>query len=182
MPEGSLPEARRGLSLLCPHRFLHGGVTDLSPETLKSAGIRGVLVDLDNTLVGWQRADMGEPAREWIRSLKDAGLGVCLLSNTRSGRRLRQLSEELGVPFVPRPGKPARRGFVAAIRLLGLHSHEVAMVGDQMFTDVLGANRVGLFTVMVPPLAHREFFGTKISRAFEKVLMAHFRRKGMLKR
>jgi len=71
-------------------------------------------------------------------------------------------------------------GFAAALKALGARAEETAMVGDQMFTDVLGGNRMGLYTVMVKPMARREFLGTKISRAFERALLRHFRKLGMI--
>lgn len=164
--------------MLCPHRYCAGGVTEVSPEDLKALGIRAVLLDLDNTLVGWQRHDVPGSVLEWLQSLRDAGIKLYLVSNTRFGRRLQQLSERLGIPYVRRAWKPRRRGFRAALAAMEVTPEETAMIGDQMFTDVLGGNRLGLYTVMVQPMARREFFGTKISRLFERCLLESFRRRG----
>ena len=143
-------------------------------------GVQAVLLDLDNTLVGWQRHDVQEPVREWLMELKDAGLKLCLISNTRFGRRLRALSEELDIPFVRRAWKPRKKGFLRAMQDLGVTPEQTVMFGDQMFTDILGANRVGVYSIMVRPIARREFVGTKISRMAESVLMRWFRNKGYL--
>lgn len=166
--------------LLCPHRYCSGGVTQIAPDDLCALGIEAVLLDLDNTLVGWQRHDIPAEVREWIEALKRAGIRLCLVSNTRHGRRLITLSETLGVPYVRRAWKPRRRGFAAALAELGADPAHTAMVGDQMFTDVLGGNRMGLYTVMVRPMHRREFLGTKISRLAEWALLKVFRRRWRL--
>lgn len=171
---------RRGLLALCPHRYCRSGVTDVAIEELREAGIEAVLLDLDNTLVGWRSHEVPEPVLEWVTALKSAGFKLCLVSNTRYGRRLRALSEALGVPYVRRAWKPRRRGFQAALSELGVDPTRTAMIGDQMFTDVLGGNRVGLYTVMVRPLARREFVGTKVSRLFEGALLRWFLRTGRI--
>jgi hypothetical protein len=171
---------RSGLMLLCPHRYCADGVTEIDPAELRAAGIDAVLLDLDNTLVGWQRHDIPGEVVEWIAGLKRAGIRLCLLSNTRHGRRLVSLSERLDVPYVRRAWKPRRRGFVSALAELGAEPARTAMIGDQMFTDVLGGNRMGLYTVMVRPMHRREFLGTKVSRAAEWALLRFFRRRKLL--
>lgn len=171
---------RRGLMLLCPRRYYAAGVTEIDVEELKRAGIAAVLLDLDNTLVGWQRSDVPEEIRAWLRSLQDAGMKLCLVTNTRLGKRLQALSEELGIPYVRRSWKPRKRGFIEAMKKLRVDPSRTIMIGDQMFTDVLGGNRAGVYTVLVRPMARREFIGTKVSRAAENALLALFRRRGYL--
>lgn len=170
----------KGLQLLCPRRYCHDGVTEITVDELVSAGVQAVLLDLDNTLVGWQRLDISPSVRAWLMDLDRAGLKLCLISNTRFGRRLRLLSEELGIPYVRKALKPGKKGFLKAMEELGVDPSNTVMVGDQMFTDVLGGNRVGVYTVMVRPMARHEFFGTKISRVAERVLLKWFKKSGSL--
>lgn len=172
--QGVFP-ARSGWIALCPHRYCRGGVTEIAVDDLRQRGIRAVLLDLDNTLVGWQRSDLTEPVIRWIDELKSAGFRLYMVSNTRSGRRIQALSERLGIPFTMRAWKPRAYGFQEALAAMGVEPTEAVMIGDQMFTDVLGANRLGMYTVMVPPLARREFIGTKISRMVEWALLCWFR-------
>src|SRR5579872_4862385 len=169
----------RGIHLLCPHRFCHG-VTEITVEDLEAEGIDTVLLDLDNTLVGWQRHDVSEAVRTWLDALKAAGMKLYLVSNTRFGKRIAALSQELGIPHVRQAWKPRKKGFLHAMKELGSEPEKTVVIGDQMFTDVLGGNRLGLYTVMVRPLAKREFVGTKISRAAERVFLMWFRRRGHL--
>ena len=170
----------RMLKLLCPRRYCTGGVTSIRPEELRKAGYQAVLLDVDNTLVGWQRTDIPMAVRQWIGELKQAGLRLCLVSNTRHPRRLAALAEDLQVPFVRRAFKPGRRGFLVALEQLGVPPSAAVMIGDQMFTDVLGGNRAGVDTILVTPMHRREFVGTKISRLAESVVLALLRRRGLL--
>ena len=170
----------RGFLIFCPRRFCHSGVTEVTVADLKDAGIDTVILDLDNTLVEWQRHEVPAAVRHWLKELKDAGMKLCLLSNTRFGRRLTKLSGELEIPYVRRAMKPSRKGFEAAMELLGSEPSRTVMIGDQMFTDVWGANRSGIYSIMVRPMARREFIGTKFSRIAERVLLGYFRRKGLI--
>lgn len=166
--------------LLCPRRYCPRGVTELSPADLRAAGLEAVLLDLDNTLVPWKGTLLTNEVREWVRGLHEVGLKLYLVSNARMGPRLTTLSKELDVPFVRRAWKPRRKGFEYAMARLGVDPAHTAMVGDQMFTDVLGGNRLGLYTVMVPPIARREFLGTKVSRLFECVVLRWLKGRGHL--
>jgi uncharacterized protein len=174
---GNAALRRRGLHLLRPARFC-ATVTEITVEDLRAAGIEAVLLDLDNTLVAWQRSEVPEEVFAWLAGLREDGIRLYLISNTRFGRRLKMLSERLGIPYVRRAWKPRKRGFVEAMDRLGVEPARTAMVGDQMFTDVLGGNRLGLYTVMVQPIARREFVGTRVSRLFERMILAWFARRG----
>ena len=180
-PEALGPSGpKRGIRLLCPDVYVSTDVTDIEPAVLYAAGVRAALLDLDNTLVGWQRSDLSDRVRAWLCSMREAGIGLYLVSNTRYGKRLTALSADLGIPYVRRAWKPRRRGFLAAMEAMQVTPEETVMIGDQMFTDVLGANRLGIRTFMVRPLARREFLGTKLSRLVERVLLLWFRRMGWI--
>ena len=121
-----------------------------------------MVLDLDNTLVMWHALEVSTEVRQWVRDLHDAGIKMCLLSNTHKPKRVRVVAEDLGIHFVPGGAKPRRRGFRRAVEAMGLQIEETAMVGDQLFTDIWGGNRTGLRTILVEPIAAREFWGTKI--------------------
>jgi uncharacterized protein len=147
---------------------------------LRRRGIQAVLTDLDNTLVPWQGTNISPEVRAWLKDAADQGLKLCIVSNTRSMRRLRNISAELEIPYVRKGLKPRRIGFRAALQLLDVDVSKAAVLGDQMFTDVLGGNRLGAFTILVRPMHPREFFGTKISRLFERVILRLFEQRGRL--
>ena len=93
------------------------------------------------------------------------------VSNTRYPGRLKHLAEKLQVPFVKGRLKPRKSAFRPALELMNVSPDRVAVIGDQIFTDILGGNRLGLYTILVRPLSRREFFGTRISRVFEKAIL-----------
>ncbi len=155
-------------------------ISDIGPQRLEQAGIRGLILDLDNTLCEWQSEVLPDDIRQWVASMKSAGIRMCIASNTHDRRRLRRMSEGLDIPSVAGAPKPRRRCFERALSLLDLPREQVAVVGDQLFTDILGGKRSGIRAIMVRPIHRREFFGTRVSRVFEGILIRRFRRKGHL--
>ncbi|WP_119342448.1 YqeG family HAD IIIA-type phosphatase [Meiothermus hypogaeus] len=142
-------------------------VMDITPAWLRERGLRAVLFDLDNTLVPYKTyGEAPQGLLEWLEALKEAGIQVMLVSNG-SRRRVRYWCEKLGVPGFGPAGKPWF-GFRKALRRLALAPREVAVVGDQLFTDVLGGNLIGAYTVLVPPLSKREMGYTRLVRKLER--------------
>lgn len=176
------PDARPAgrLRRLCPDRYCPLGVTEIEPSGLVGLGIRAVLLDVDNTLVGWQREDVPEGVLQWVAALKAAGLRLYLVSNTRFPRRLGRLAARLDVPYVRKAAKPRSAGFLEALSDLQVSPSEAVMVGDQILTDILGGNRVGMRTILVAPMARREFVGTKLTRMAEAAVLVWLRRTGRL--
>jgi HAD superfamily phosphatase (TIGR01668 family) len=162
------------LNRLLTPAFIVRHVTDVPATFFQERGIRAVVSDLDNTLLPWHGTDV--PAAEvlgWLEGLRAAGIGVCLASNTRRYDRLRRLAESWGIHHVPgNAGKPGTAGIQKALTLLGAAPDSAAMVGDQLFTDMVAGNRLGLLTVLVNPLSPREFVGTRyISRNLERLVL-----------
>jgi len=142
----------------------------LDLDDLWARGIRGLVLDLDNTLCFWGTCDISPERRAWVEAAKTR-FKVCILSNTIKSRRLRTVGEMLGLPTVGRWGcgrKPFRGGFRAALKITGTAPAATAMIGDQIFADVLGGNRSGLLTVWVPLLGAREFISTRCIRGLER--------------
>jgi len=110
----------------------------------------------------------------WIATARERGFAVCLVSNNFNDRVTR-IGRELGVPAVPSALKPLPRGFVRALRELATPKHQTVVVGDQLFTDVLGAKLVGLHAILTEPLVARDWHGTRILRFFERVLLGRKR-------
>jgi HAD superfamily phosphatase (TIGR01668 family) len=165
----SMSIPRRFLLRFLPHHRVRR-VSDIGPAQLAEWGIRGVVLDLDNTLVLWHALEVSAEVREWVRALHDAGVKMCLLSNTHKPKRVRVVAEDLGIHFVGGGMKPRRRGFRKAMEAMGVSAEETAVVGDQLFTDIWGGNRTGLRTILVEPLAPREFWGTKmVQRPLERL-------------
>lgn len=142
-------------------------VTAITPEWLRERGLKAILLDLDNTLVPYKTyGEAPQGLLEWLQILKEAGIQVMLVSNG-SRRRVHYWREKLEVPGFGPAGKPWF-GFRKALRRLALSPREVAVVGDQLFTDVLGGNLIGAYTVLVPPLSKREMGYTRLVRKLER--------------
>ncbi len=145
-------------------------VRDIDIEKLKSAGIKGLLIDLDNTLAPWRSDDPPTENLEWLDRAKEAGIKVCLLSNAGNARAERTAAK-LSVPVLAPAKKPLRSAYLKALEITGTKAGETVMVGDQLFMDVLGANRAGIKTILVEPIGRREFSGTRLVRIVEKIIL-----------
>ena len=152
---------------------------ELKPGFFLHRGLRGLIIDLDNTLVAWGEDKVSGPMREWVREIKAAGLKICILSNALE-QRVRAVGESLEVPWVSRAVKPRKHPFRQALKILGTAPGETAVIGDQIFTDIWGGNRMGLYTIWTTPLSTRELPSTKAVRRLERLVIKRFREKGIL--
>ncbi|HUW64599.1 MAG TPA: YqeG family HAD IIIA-type phosphatase [Spirochaetia bacterium] len=146
-------------------------VSHLDGAMLLERGIKGLLFDLDNTIIRRDAAILDQPAEQRLQELLAGGFRLAIVSN--NGRtRVSGLARQLGVPYVSRAVKPFGPSFKRAMQQTGTSRSETAVVGDQVFTDVLGGNLLGLYTILVRPLPGKEFFGTRlISRPLERLVL-----------
>jgi len=166
------------LRLLAPdqcRRSLH----EVDLDDLARRGIRGLILDLDNTMAEYGQAAIPPATRAWIQTAKERGFRVCITSNARPGR-VKAFAEALDVPGIPYAVKPVRRAFRRALKILGTTPQETAVIGDQLFTDVLGGNRMGMYTVLVNPLSAVELGTTRLVRRLERRVLRHLVRRGLL--
>lgn len=164
--------------LLRPHRMVNS-LIDIEAATLQQQNVAGILLDLDNTLLPWDSDTVSPEAAAWLRQALNLGLKVGMVSNNRR-RRVAEFAVQFNIPFAARAFKPSRRGFKQVINEMGLTPEQVVVIGDQLFTDILGGNRLGCQTIWVKPLAAKEFFGTKITRQLEKLAIRLMKSKNML--
>lgn len=143
------------------------GVLAIDLDDLAARGIRGLVCDLDDTLVHARAAHAEPEIRAWITEAS-ARFKVAIVSNNRSHERVRVAADHLELPFHARALKPSRRFLRKAMEDLGLTPAETAIVGDQLFTDVVGGNRLGAFTILVDPLGPERRWHRKVMRAIEK--------------
>ncbi len=128
-------------------------ICDLSPALLRAHGIRGLLLDLDNTLTTHDNPRPADGVLQWIAQMKENDVQMCIVSNNHLPR-VRPFAELLGLDFVCEGKKPLSKGFREAKEKMGLPWESLAVVGDQIFTDVLGANLKRLKCVFVFPIEH----------------------------
>ncbi len=161
--------------LLYPRLYVKS-LLEIPLDELKERGIHSFILDLDNTITEWNRKEVRQDITEWFAKIKARGFKSCILSNNGEERVL-AVARDLGIPFLHRAQKPRRRAFTRALSVMGSKAADTAVIGDQIFTDVLGGNRAGLYTILVVPLGKREFLGTKISRCMEFFVLRRLRRK-----
>jgi HAD superfamily phosphatase (TIGR01668 family) len=155
-------------------------IYEIDLDALEKQGVKGIITDLDNTLVAAEYPIATPELVQWLDHLQERGFKVVIVSNNNQ-TRVSKFADPLGVPFIHRAKKPTHASFKKALELLGMQGHEVVMIGDQMFTDVLGGNRMGLYTILVIPIAiGEEGFFTKINRTMEKIALKWMRKKGWM--
>lgn len=134
-------------------RYKFQSIYGIKPAWLVAQGISLLLADLDNTLVPYGVAEATEQVKEWNEALKKAGITLFILSNNRHPERAKVFAASLGVPYIGHGGKPKTKSFYQAMEEQGKTQSQTAIVGDQLFTDILGGNRSGIATCLVEPIA-----------------------------
>lgn len=162
-----------------PKDFLNS-VFDITPAFLEQRGIRALLLDIDNTIVPHGRGESSEADLErvrcWLEPFRASNITLRIVSNARPSR-IRFHSQALGIKAVGSgrtAGKPFAPVFRTAIAELGLPAEQIAMLGDQVFTDVLGANNTGLHSILVRPMSDNSKLHTKLARMLERLVLARF--------
>ena len=144
-------------------------------EQLYEEGIRGIVFDIDNTLT-LPDAPADEACRELFHRLRDIGLKACIVANNR-GPRVKRFADDVGADFVPKALKPRRYGYRRAMELMGTVPENTVSVGDQLFTDIWGANRIGMHSILTKPLVFRDEPQIMLKRLFEAPFLYVYRRK-----
>ncbi|MEW9667314.1 YqeG family HAD IIIA-type phosphatase [Ammoniphilus sp. 3BR4] len=154
-------------------------IYDIDLQALKKRGIKGIITDLDNTLIEWDRPNATPELMDWLNRLKKEGFQVIIVSNNNR-IRVSAFADPLGIPYIHAAKKPTRTPFQDAMKRLSLSPEEIVVIGDQMFTDVLGGNRLGLYTVLVVPVAQTDGFFTRFNRQLERIALSRMRKKGLI--
>lgn len=147
--------------------FALRSVLEITPVSLKVHGIKALILDLDNTLTTHDNPVPADGVLEWIANMKKHGIKLLIVSNNRP-ERVVPFARALKLRFVPNGAKPLPIGFSRAIKKLGLEKSEICAVGDQIFTDILGANLAGIRSIFVYPIEPEKSRFFKVKRAVEK--------------
>ena len=139
------------INLLQPDLVLGNTIFDLTPQILSQHNIRGLILDVDETLVPFKQKEASVELQQWIAEIgRDAP--VWLVSNNVSQTRISNIAKAVDLPFIFAARKPSRRKLKQAAEAMNLPVEQIAMVGDRLFTDVLAGNRLGMFTILVEPM------------------------------
>ena len=167
------------LRLLIPDLFV-GGVQDLTPERLRGLGLDSLLLDADCTLKRYGSEECTPEAGRWLAELRAEGFGACLVSNGLGGR-IGRFAQRLDLPLVARALKPLPWGCRRAVRTMGFQPSRTAMVGDQVFADVMAAHLAGLRAILVVPIhPEEEPWFTRLKRHPERRLIERMTARGLV--
>lgn len=162
--------------MFCPTwRFRR--VQDITTPFLLENRLRFLVLDIDNTLALNEHPIPSDGVAEWLTSLGGAGIRSAILSNNRA-ERVRPFAQILGLPFVPDAKKPLSAGYEKCRRLFGCEKGEMAVIGDQLFTDVWGGCRYGISSILVEPIELENIWFFRCKRAAERALLRRFGKRG----
>lgn len=161
--------------MIYPKEYLNN-VKEISIELLEKNHIKGLILDVDNTLIDFDKK-MPEGVEGWVRNLKKSGIKFCILSNSNKVDKVKGVADKLEIPFLYFAKKPFKSGFKKAKAVLGLEVENIAVVGDQIMTDVIGANRSHMFSILVKPIEEKDYLLTKIKRPLERLIIQRYLKK-----
>ena len=142
-------------------------------ESWRKKGIRGVIFDVDNTLVP-HGAPADARAAALFAGLRELGINTCLLSNNKEPR-VKSFAEQVGSLYIHKAGKPGVKNYLRAMELMGTDRRTTLFVGDQLFTDIYGANRSGIYAILVKPINPREEIQIVLKRYLEALVLHYYK-------
>ena len=157
--------------------YIYASIDKIPFEILEKNNIKGIMFDLDNTLTDY-KGIMNNEKIEWIKEAKKRGIKICILSNSHRQKKIRGLMRELDISGLNFAMKPMLKGYRYALDLLDVNKENACMIGDQIFTDIWGANRFGIMSILVRPFDNNEEFWVKLKRPIENLLIDRKMKKG----
>ena len=157
-------------------KFYCDNVRDVKLEFLQKNNIKGIILDVDNTLIDFYRK-FEDGTIEWVNELKNAGIKFCIVSNSNKLDKVSYVAETLNIPYFHFAKKPFKSGFLKAKEKMGLPAENIAAIGDQIMTDVIGSNRCKMFSILVKPIKEKDMLITRIKRPIENKIIKEYLKK-----
>ncbi len=151
-------------------------VKNINSELLKKNNLSGLILDVDNTLIDYYRK-LVDGAEQWCEELKNDGIKCIIVSNSHKRDKIETVAKKLNIDYILFAKKPFKSGFKKALEMLELKPENVAVAGDQLFTDVLGARRMKMFSILVKQVGEKDIFITKIKRPIENAIVRRYLKK-----
>ena len=158
--------------LLYPKIYLKN-VKEINYELIAKNNIKAIILDVDNTLIDYYKK-MLDGVENWCKDLKKKGIKFCILSNSNKKEKVENVAEILDIPYIYLAKKPFKFGFKKAKEILQEENKNIAVVGDQIFTDILGANRCKMFSILVEPIKEKDLWITVVKRPIEKAILKRY--------
>lgn len=164
------------MSRFLPTEFVDS-IFDIDVEKLKDMGKKGFLFDIDNTLATYAMAVPDAKTKEWIRGLQSMGFSIYLISNNNE-KRVKPFAESIDAGYIAKALKPRTKPIKQVCDKMGITVDEAVLVGDQLFTDIWGGSRMGMYTILVKPISSEiEHWFVKFKRIFERMIMKRMNKK-----
>ena len=168
---------RTSLSALLTPDYMFDSYRDVKPDFLSSLGIKALLIDIDNTLAPYEQAEPDDNIIAWFSALDSAGIKAALISNNHPPR-VELFNKKLGIDAYADSGKPGGKTLLAAMAKMGVTEAETAGLGDQLLTDTLAVHRLGLISIIVPPIKDKRTPFFRFKRWLEKpFIKKYYKRK-----
>ena len=160
--------------ILYPNMLLNS-VIEITPKILKDNNINAIILDVDNTLINIKQ-ELSDNIKIWAKQMKENGIKLYILSNTNNKEKVEKVSNALNIPYVNLAKKPSKKGFLKVQNILQEKPENIAAVGDQIFTDVIGGNRCNMFTILVEPIQKKEYWYTRWKRPIENIIKNKYKK------
>lgn len=168
------------LKLFAPKKYVKD-FRCIDVESLKKDHIKLIICDIDNTLVAHDEKHPNEDVFTFVKKVEKNGLKMCLISNNNS-ERVETFAKDLHLNTFANARKPLKKTYKKIIHEYGYNANEIASIGDQLLTDVLGGNRAGVYTILTVPLYQKDLIWTKINRTIENMVFTLLAWRGYLKK
>ena len=154
--------------MIYPKLYLNK-VEDITVEILSENKIKALILDVDNTLIDINK-NLSKDIIDWTMNLRGHGFRLYILSNTNHKEKVEGVARKLGIPYENFAKKPFKSGFLRVKEKLQLEAEQIAVVGDQIFTDVIGGNRCDMYTILVDPISEKDYWYTAWKRPIENAI------------
>lgn len=158
-----------------PNEYLNR-VEDINIEFLQRNKIKALILDIDNTLIDYNK-NLSDNVIKWAKELKGQGVKLYLLSNTNHKEKVEKVANSLSIPYSYLAKKPFKSGFLRVQRELKEKAENIGVVGDQIFTDIIGGNRCNMFTILVDPIDKKDYWYTAWKRPLENKIKENYKNK-----
>lgn len=150
-------------------------VEDITIEFLQKHKIKALILDIDNTLIDYNK-NLSKEVKEWVRNIKGQGTKLYILSNTNDKKKVEKVAKALEIPYSYLAKKPLKSGFKKVEKELGEKPEHIGAVGDQIFTDIIGANRCKMFSILVEPINEKDYWYTAWKRPIENKIKMKYKK------
>ncbi len=157
-------------------KVIFNSVSEITVDFLKENKINALILDVDNTLINIERI-IPEKTKSWVKTMKNNNIKLYILSNTNNKQKVEDVSQALEIPYRNLAKKPSKKGFMKVKETLQEKSENIGVVGDQIFTDVIGGNKCNMFTILVEPIQKKEYWYTRWKRPLENIVKNRFKAK-----